>query len=70
MGSCGSVKKHNTNGSINGGKKNSVNSNIPNGLPKYGEGPGKRKSIKLQEFDRISNATIMDGILFIFYLFV
>lgn len=60
MGSCGSAKKHNINGSVNGAKKNSVNSKVPNGI-EHGVNSARRKSIKLQEFDRISNVTILDG---------
>lgn len=64
MGSCNSAKKRNVNGSVNGAKKNSINSISPNGVSNLGVNFAKRKSIKLQEFDRISNVTIMDGNLF------
>ena len=60
MGICSSAKKHLPNGEVNREKKNSLNS-IPNGIPKQVTTFARRKSVKLQEFDRVSNATLMDG---------
>ncbi len=69
MGSCGSAKKTNINGAINEGKNNSGRrAELSNGLTKLETPMAKRKSIKLQDTDRISYATINDGILFILIL--
>lgn len=56
MGSCGSVKKPSDQISQNG-KKTTIPSNM-NGIAQI-----KRKSVRLQELDRISNATVLEGIL-------
>jgi len=56
MGSCGSVKKPSDQISQNG-KKNTIPSSM-NGIVQ-----SKRKSVRLQELDRISVVTILDGIL-------
>jgi len=60
MGNCGSAKKHVSNHHSND-KKNSTSTNIHNGVKNGNNVFDRRKSIKLQEFDRISNMTILDG---------
>ena len=71
MGGCGSAKKNISHShSISHSHKNNINErkvsastvNIPNGGSNaYVEGYTKRKSVKLNEFDRISKETILDG---------
>lgn len=59
MGICSSTKKTVPNGNYFG--KNNTKKTIPNGLLKSPMASSRRKSVKLQEFDRVSNITIMDG---------
>ncbi len=63
MGNCGSVKKRNHH--LND-KKISDSSDASSRLKNGGNNNERRKSIRMQEFDRVSNMTILDGNLLVF----